>query len=153
MKIDSYSTSQLQGVTNQQNSTTKSGSFEDTLKNVSLKTSSTQDSKITNLDIQSFKDNLTSMGASAFWLQFNLQKIAEEVEKKREELMKAFDEQSKNMTQDQKDTALADIEKILEEYAKKLLAQAKERSEEQANNKKDKKTLIQTLLSERGVYN
>ncbi len=90
---------------------------------------------ITDKDVDTFIDNLTNMGASAFWLKFNYEKIQDKINEKRDELMEklGLDEEDLKNRSTSKDIAKLDaieeLEKLLEEYIKELNAKAQKDKE------------------------
>lgn len=90
---------------------------------------------VTDTDVENFLNQLTSMGASAFWLNFNLEKIQEKIDKKREELAEqlGLNKDSKNgeteLTAQEKEEALAKLEDLLEDYVKELMKKMEVKSE------------------------
>lgn len=102
---------------------------------------------ITDSDVDNFINKLTSMGASAFWLNFNLEKIQEKIDKKREELMEKLGlnkTNSEEMTGDDKQAALKELEKLLDDYIKELMEQMKAKKE-LANSQKPSSPLASLL--------
>ncbi len=82
-------------------------------------------SSVTNSDVEEFLHKLTSMGASAFWLNFNLEKIEDKVNKKRDELIEKLglcDDKQINIEEERKE-ALEKLDEMLKEYIDSLLAQ------------------------------
>ncbi|MCI5540213.1 MAG: hypothetical protein MR376_06580 [Campylobacter lanienae] len=72
-----------------------------------------------NIDItQNFKDNIMQYGIMATVTMMNNEKIQEEIERKRAELLKSLDTQ--NMSPEDKAAALASIEETLSRYKKEL---------------------------------
>ena len=72
-----------------------------------------------NIDItQNFKDNIMQYGIMATVTMMNNEKIQEEIERKRAELLKSHDTQ--NMSPEDKAAALASIEETLSRYKKEL---------------------------------
>ena len=72
-----------------------------------------------NIDItQNFKDNIMQYGIMATVTMMNNEKIQEEIERKRAELLKSLDTQ--NMSPEDKAAALASIEEPLSRYKKEL---------------------------------
>lgn len=105
------------------------------------KTGTTITRGVSDADVQSFINDLTSMGASAFWMNFNLDKIQEKIDKKREELAdklglnKDSKVGDKELTSEQKKEALAELEKLLDEYVKKLMKEMEAKKELENNQK------------------
>lgn len=108
----------------------------------------TKQSKITDTtNVQNFVDNLTQLGASAFLLKFNLEKIQELLDKKREELKSALgldDKATPPLEGEKRAKALAELEKILEDYAKELLEKLK--NKEELSKPQENKSLLSSLL-------
>ncbi|MDD7513897.1 MAG: hypothetical protein PUK08_01595 [Campylobacter lanienae] len=72
-----------------------------------------------SIDItQNFKDNIMQYGIMATVTMMNNEKIQEEIERKRAELLKSLDTQ--NMSPEDKAAALASIEETLSRYKKEL---------------------------------
>ena len=72
-----------------------------------------------NIDItQNFKDNIMQYGIMATVTMMNNEKIQEEIERKRAELLKSLDTQ--NMSPEDTAAALASIEETLSRYKKEL---------------------------------
>ena len=72
-----------------------------------------------SIDItQNFKDNIMQYGIMATVTMMNHEKIQEETERKRAELLKSLDTQ--NMSPEDKAAALASIEETLSRYKKEL---------------------------------
>ena len=72
-----------------------------------------------SIDItQNFKDNIMQYGIMATVTMMNNEKIQEEIERKRAELLKSLDTQ--NMSPEDKAAALANIEETLSRYKKEL---------------------------------
>ena len=72
-----------------------------------------------SIDItQNFKDNNMQYGIMATVTMMNNEKIQEEIERKRAELLKSLDTQ--NMSPEDKAAALASIEETLSRYKKEL---------------------------------
>ena len=70
-----------------------------------------------SIDItQNFKDNIMQYGIMATVTMMNNEKIQEEIERKRAELLKSLDTQ--NMSPEDKAAALASIEETLSRYKK-----------------------------------
>ncbi|MDY3133761.1 MAG: hypothetical protein SOW11_07210 [Campylobacter lanienae] len=67
---------------------------------------------------QNFKDNIMQYGIMATVTMMNNEKIQEEIERKRAELLKSLDTQ--NMSPEDKAAALASIEETLSRYKKEL---------------------------------
>lgn len=67
---------------------------------------------------QNFKDNIMQYGIMATVTMMNNEKIQEEIERKRAELLKSLDTQ--NMSPEDKAAALASIEETLNRYKKEL---------------------------------
>ncbi|MDD3462890.1 MAG: hypothetical protein PHW07_04535 [Sulfurospirillaceae bacterium] len=87
--------------------------------------------------IDSFKDELTTLGASAFVQKLNLEKIEKLIEDKRSELTKSLglSEDSNPVLQgEDRKTALATLEKMLNEYTKELQAQMQIKNLQTKNN-------------------
>ncbi len=81
---------------------------------------------VSDADVENFLNKLTSMGASAFWFNYNLEKIQDKIDRKREELMKELgidDETAK------KDVAFEILDEMLEKYIQTLLEQMEKRFE------------------------
>lgn len=107
---------------------------------------------VTDSEVNSFLHKLTSMGASAFWLQFNLEKIQDKIEKKRDELMEemGLDEidDEKKASKKVQDT-LQEIEAILEDYAKELMEQIKAKKELERSQKST--SILANLLTKNSI--
>ena len=72
-----------------------------------------------SIDItQNFKDNIMQYGIMATVTMMNNEKIQEEIERKRAELLKSLDTQ--NMSPEDKAAALASVEETLSRYKKEL---------------------------------
>lgn len=104
---------------------------------------------VTDSEVNSFLHKLTSMGASAFWLHFNLEKIQDKIEKKRDELMQEagldkIDDEKKASKKVQ--DALQEIEAILEDYAKELMEQIKAKEELEKSQKPS--SVLASLLAQ-----
>lgn len=102
---------------------------------------------VTSSDVEHFLDQLTSMGASAFWINFNLEKIQDKIEEKRQELMDklGLNDDSKNqMTSDERKQALDSLEEMLDDYIKELMEQM-EAKKELDNYEKGASTLTDLL--------
>ncbi|MDD3325054.1 MAG: hypothetical protein PHN38_08070 [Sulfurospirillaceae bacterium] len=87
--------------------------------------------------IDSFKDELTTLGASAFVQKLNLEKIEKLIEDKRSELVKSLglDENTNPpLSEEDRKTALATLEKMLSEYAKELQARMQIKNLQTKNN-------------------
>jgi len=69
-------------------------------------------------EVQAFKEQLTSMGAVAFFQHFNMEKIEKLLEEKRKELEAAFNVEA--LGEKERASALVKIEELLEQYAKEL---------------------------------
>lgn len=104
---------------------------------------------VTDDEVSSFLHKLTSMGASAFWFNFNLEKIQEKIEKKREELLEEMgldemDDVQKASKEVQE--ALKEIEAILQDYAKELMEQIKAKDELEKSQKRT--SILASLLTQ-----
>lgn len=86
---------------------------------------------VSDAEVESFLTQLTSMGASAFWLNFNLEKIQDKIDKKREELMDklGINDDNKKISDEDMKSALEEVEKMLEDYIKELLKQMEAKSD------------------------
>ncbi|MBE0496113.1 MAG: hypothetical protein IBX45_06855 [Campylobacterales bacterium] len=69
-------------------------------------------------EVVAFKERLTSLGATAFFQQFNMEKIEKLIEEKREALKESFNVDG--LEGKERVEALAKIEEILQEFAKEL---------------------------------
>lgn len=97
-----------------------------------ISSNATVSKSVTDSDVENFLDQLTSMGASAFWINFNLEKIQDKIEQKREELMEklGLDEENVNeMTSEEKTEALDNLEEMLNSYIKELMEQMEAKKE------------------------
>lgn len=107
---------------------------------------------VTDSEVNSFLHKLTSMGASAFWLHFNLEKIQDKIEKKRDELMKEagldkIDDEKKVSKEVQ--GALQEIEAMLEDYTKELMEQIEAKKELEKSQKPS--SVLASLLAQSSV--
>lgn len=86
--------------------------------------------EITDADVDTFLHQLTSLGASLFWLNFNLEKIQDKIDKKRQEFIEqlGINDKTKNLSDEDKKSALEELDKMLEEYIKNLLKQMQDKS-------------------------
>lgn len=106
---------------------------------------------VSDADVENFLNQLTSMGASAFWLNFNLEKIQEKIDKKREELAEQLglnktDENGEStLTPEKKKEALAQLEELLEDYVQELMKKMEARKELEDSQKSD--SPLSNLLS------
>lgn len=77
-------------------------------------------------EVEAFKQNLTSMGATQFFYNFNMEKIEKLLEEKRDSLEKTLgldDEALVPLQGEKRDEALKSLDTMLESYAKQLREQ------------------------------
>ncbi len=109
--------------------TSENEDFATTLKKASKEEQKNIEKSVTNSDVDNFIEKLTTMGASAFWLQFNYDKIQEKIDKKRLELMEQLGLNEENLEEEEKESAMGELEKMLQDYIKELSEMAKARKE------------------------
>lgn len=106
------------------------------------------DKKISDADVEQFKSQLTSMGASNFWLNFNMEKIQSKIEEKRKELATQLGldkEGDEALSLEEREEALANLDEMLKDYIKQLLKEME--AKKQLENQGDKPNLLSKLLS------
>ncbi|AII14574.1 hypothetical protein CIG2463D_0729 [Campylobacter iguaniorum] len=118
-----------------------------TTQNNSTIASSSNDESLLNLDVDKFREKLRELGASAFYMSFNLEKIEQKIEEKRKELEKNANLDS--LSGEEKTKAIATIDKMLEDYKKELLKQLNEQSQmqKQASGEQNKNSLSSILAA------
>ncbi|ARQ97517.1 hypothetical protein CLAN_0771 [Campylobacter lanienae NCTC 13004] len=89
---------------------------------------------------QNFKDNIMQYGIMATVTMMNNEKIQEEIERKRAELLKSLDTQ--NMSPEDKAAALASIEETLNRYKKELQENSNE-----VNTKSIEDNMLKKILT------
>lgn len=97
----------------------------------------------TDAAVEEFKRELSSMGAISFLQSFNLEKIEELMEKKKEELMESLglsDKTQPPLSGEERTTALKTLEDLLADYKKELLEKT------QAENKLEKNNAVLTAV-------
>lgn len=80
-------------------------------------------SGVSDIDVDLFLDQLTSMGASAFWLNFNLEKIQDMIEAKRQEYSEKLGLNDESISDDDRQSALKELDDMIEDYIKDILKQ------------------------------
>ncbi|MDO5045106.1 hypothetical protein [Campylobacter sp.] len=101
--------------------------FEKELESINLKSKSS----LKSMDIENFRQNLTSMGALKFINYINELKIEERVEKKRAELIKTLgldEEGIKSKTQSEIKELSSLLEEMIVKFRKELLASIQDNS-------------------------
>lgn len=101
---------------------------------------------VTKNEVEEFKKQLTSMGATAFWANLNQEKIQEKIEQKRQELAEqmGLNDENNQMTDEQKTTALEDLNKMLEEYIEELMDKLQNKT---SNQEYGQQSPLSNLLS------
>ena len=89
---------------------------------------------------QNFKDNIMQYGIMATLTMMNNEKIQEEIERKRAELLKSLDTQ--NMSPEDEAKALASIEETLNRYKKELQENSNE-----VNTKSIEDNMLKKILT------
>ena len=87
--------------------------------------------------VEEFKWELSSIGALGFLQSFNLEKIEELIEKKKEELMEALglsDKTQPPLSAQERTTALQTLEDLLADYKKELLEKTQAEAKLEKNN-------------------
>ncbi len=79
---------------------------------------------VTSSDVEIFLNKLTSMGASAFWLNFNYEKIQEKIDEKRLEFMEKLGLNKEDLEKEEKTNLIEELDKMLQDYIKELSKQA-----------------------------
>lgn len=87
-------------------------------KNVSHEDKITNDIK--KLDVDKFLDKLVNLGAGNFWLNFNMEKIEDKIQAKKDELVKSLGLDKKDISEEKKDDALKKLQDMLDEYVKNM---------------------------------
>lgn len=106
-----------------------------------------ENESLLNLDVDKFREKLRELGASAFYMSFNLEKIEQKLEEKRKELEENANLDS--LSGEEKTKAIATIDKMLEDYKKELLKQLNEQSQmqKQASEEQNKNSLSSVLAT------
>ncbi len=129
MKVTNQNIFAMQEISQRANKKQTGEDFMAKLKKVTKNEEKNIEKNITNSDVDNFIQKLTSLGASAFWTQFNNDKIQEKIDEKRAELMKGLkvEKEDENLSEEErqeKENVLKEIEEALLEYAKQLQEQA-----------------------------
>ncbi len=102
-----------------------------------LKSQNVEKEVQTDAAVEEFKRELSSMGALGFLQSFNLEKIEELIEKKKEELMEALglsDKTQPPLSAQERTTALQTLEDLLADYKKELLEKTQAEAKLEKNN-------------------